>query len=208
MRGTRFVLEDLRPLREKSMMTDRARLRALLEKATPRPWCVVRLRMDPCPAIEAKVDSESVTLASVYGSGGDPQALTKVPKADNAALIVAAVNALPELLDEVERRDGRWACPECGCIGHERLERERDEEKEKREESDRDIAEIEGLRQAAESESARLRAQRDGLRVALLAKGYHAPQNGGRCQHGMEAWVGSHCEYDCAALAAVDKEGA
>ena len=153
----------------------RARLRALLAAATPGPW-------DPCLG---SGHNRCTALRSEYGgllcdfqpdwflAEGYDRRRDYQPDMD---LVVAAVNALPALLDEREEAE----------------------------------AALRGSQEALQyvvDENNALRAQRDGLREALLAKGYHAPQNGGRCQHGMKAWVGSHCKYDCAALAAVDKEG-
>ena len=182
---------------------DRARLRALLEKATPGPWRSGRSDMTTLSTDEASPFYKNIYVTDPRGGthlGHDLPFIVARGQGDeaeclaNAALIVAAVNALPALLDECERLErenarltkpgtgydpeagactychGVGACPRCwGRVGIDRLERERDEEKEKREESDRDIAEIEGLRQAAESEVARLRAQRDGLREALAS---------------------------------------
>jgi len=64
-------------------MTDTQKLRELLAKATPGPW--------------ALNDDDTISLAS-----GEKTAWRQAHRA-NCALIVAAVNALPELLNEVER---------------------------------------------------------------------------------------------------------
>lgn len=69
--------------------TDTLRLRALLERATPGPWSAVRR------SILRHVDGEPDMVATASGGSDDAAA--------DAALIVAAVNALPALCDEVDR---------------------------------------------------------------------------------------------------------
>jgi hypothetical protein len=64
-------------------MTDIQQLRDLLAAATPGPWIVN--------------DDDTISLAS-----GEKAAWRQAHRA-NCALIVAAVNALPDLLDEVNR---------------------------------------------------------------------------------------------------------
>jgi hypothetical protein len=85
------------------MSVDISKLRALLEAATPRPW-----RHEPSAA-------ENNRAAYVEGVNGRNVASTDtfydcsildMSNAD-AALICAAVNALPGLLDEVERLRAR-----------------------------------------------------------------------------------------------------
>lgn len=82
-------------------MVDIEKLRALLAAATPGPWeCVLS---GPAPRIEA-VDKRRGMRAA-----GDPHpVIARMPKdyaptLANGDIIAAAVNALPELLDEVER---------------------------------------------------------------------------------------------------------
>jgi hypothetical protein len=79
-------------------MTDIEKLRELLAKATPGPWYYYEGEIE---------DGKQIEGADLRGNGasvwridmGDYDALDNA----NAALIVAVVNALPELLDEVER---------------------------------------------------------------------------------------------------------
>ena len=109
-------------------MVDTEKLRALLAAATPGPWeCVLS---GPAPRIEA-VDKRRGMRAA-----GDPHpVIARMPKdhapdSANGDIIAAAVNALPELLDEVERLRARKAelcpcvrryetpgCDECGGVG-------------------------------------------------------------------------------------------
>jgi hypothetical protein len=88
-----------------------AELRALLDAATPGPWEV--------EASGAEYDADDNEIESGWMRG--PQMLDKYDyetlRLTDAALIVAAVNALPELLDELEhRREAMrietW-CPVC-----------------------------------------------------------------------------------------------
>ncbi len=64
-------------------------LRELLAKATPRPWYS---RADNCDVYATKVNPHTLVVEAQDSDTG----------ANDAALIVAAVNALPELLDELE----------------------------------------------------------------------------------------------------------
>lgn len=79
---------------------DRDRLRALLAAATQGPW-----RSDP-----------RLSHHVVVGDGPATRALTRRPKQADALLIAAAVNALPELLDELDRAGivANCTCAECG----------------------------------------------------------------------------------------------
>ena len=72
--------------------------RVLLAKATPGPWCARPLAGGFNHAVTRRDDSYShpdmeAPVASVGGDGS------------NAALIVAAINALPALLDRLERAE-------------------------------------------------------------------------------------------------------
>lgn len=88
---------------------DRQELRRLLGKATPGPWWV-SVRLDA-----SEPDESSQALGIGAGPDDDPTILATTPGCasfDNgsepdrwepdAELIVAAVNALPELLDRLE----------------------------------------------------------------------------------------------------------
>ena len=78
---------------------DRAELRRLLEEATPRPWEAYR----PHPHY-ARYAVDRVTPE---GHLGDDVATTEDVNAEaNAQLIAAAVNALPGLLDALEKAEG------------------------------------------------------------------------------------------------------
>jgi len=71
------------------MANDIDALRALLAKATQGPW----------------THAQSVSADAITALEGDYEieVVSDVHRDDNAALIVAAVNALPSLCDEVER---------------------------------------------------------------------------------------------------------
>lgn len=83
---------------------DTAALRELESRATPRPWADINgggyLSGLPAHVVKARGDDVPWFIADVQGDldvdgvGGDPVA--------NAALIVAARNALPALLDEID----------------------------------------------------------------------------------------------------------
>ncbi len=82
-------------------MTTLDELRALLSEATQRPWQTKNIPYnkldDPCIFSGA---TGQYVCQLVY----DQQSITQRPEVDaDAALIVAAINALPELLDRVER---------------------------------------------------------------------------------------------------------
>ena len=84
------------------MSIDLPALRALLEQATPRPWLGPRIT-DAWPPGHVGVyavdeDGEPIDVIGCTGHilGGDGAT-------SDAALTRAAVNALPELLDELER---------------------------------------------------------------------------------------------------------
>lgn len=80
-------------------MTDTTELRRLLAEATPGPWSVEEYPDMP---------GSFYVKAGVFGLH------------ENAALIVAARNALPALLDENDRlREAltNWKCPSCGGTG-------------------------------------------------------------------------------------------
>lgn len=73
---------------------DVARLRGLLARATPGPWR---------EADDGWIDADSDMVA--YGSDNPRSVAINYGADANAALIVAAVNALPELLDAADERD-------------------------------------------------------------------------------------------------------
>jgi hypothetical protein len=94
-----------------------AKLRALLAASTPGPWEVngrgIDSRLDVAPWSETVVDMEE------RGAGYMRYDALVLSEPD-AALICAAVNALPELLriveavaklDGINGPDGCWACP-------------------------------------------------------------------------------------------------
>jgi hypothetical protein len=92
-------------------MVDIAKLRELLAAATPRPWRdtwdqVADGRVEDQFAIvtDAASDPLGGCVVGLIEYDGENVAVRK----GDAALIVAAVNALPSLLDELERlqRDG------------------------------------------------------------------------------------------------------
>lgn len=72
-----------------------ARLRALIENATPLPWEVV---FEPGKHIVIGSRTEHTGVCVIFNDVHDLEY-----KQDNAALIVSAVNAIPALLDEVEK---------------------------------------------------------------------------------------------------------
>jgi len=78
-------------------MTDTQKLRELLAKATPGPWensnGHIGLYIEERPEWSAIANVEHHPDQGASADEGN----------SNAALIVAAVNALPDLLDEVER---------------------------------------------------------------------------------------------------------
>ena len=77
-------------------MTTTDRLRALLAEATPGPWDVDDIHPDHCA--QSPWGHKTVT----FGPGSVALALMSPEDQPTAALIVAAVNALPALLDVVE----------------------------------------------------------------------------------------------------------
>lgn len=98
-------------------MVDIEKLRALLAAATPGPWKCMQ------DGTAAWIDQGNVKKAVWLGIARGDQ------NRRDANLIAAAVNALPELLDKVERLRARTAalcdcalvaragCPECGGVG-------------------------------------------------------------------------------------------
>lgn len=95
-------------------MTDLARLRELLAAATPGPW-------------ETAERSDTINVQA--GQRAVARCQRKAGVWRDAALIVAAVNALPALLDRIEalervaeaaRRRRHGACRICGVIWSER----------------------------------------------------------------------------------------
>jgi hypothetical protein len=80
-------------------------LRKLLEKATKGPWYhydeVFRRQFSNRRVTEIQRDRDGLTIINWTGFDGLPTA-TRRAKNHNARLIVAAVNALPALLDRVE----------------------------------------------------------------------------------------------------------
>lgn len=91
-------------------MTDRTELRRLLELATPGPW--------EANTSEATMDDRSGWR---IGHPRRPQAFSAVMRAADAQLIAAAVNALPDLLDQLDAADAAPmtthpdSLPRCGC---------------------------------------------------------------------------------------------
>jgi hypothetical protein len=85
------------------------RLRGLLAEGTPGPW---RSRKWTAPRMVEIV--ASTMPAIVPWSGFDDSARTKQEHNANAALIAAAVNALPALLDVAE---AAAKCVEWGDVG-------------------------------------------------------------------------------------------
>ena len=76
-------------------MIDTAELRRLLAEATPGEWRAVE-RGNSVPS--------HVVVTTAYDGAPSVNVCSGIsPRTGNAALIVAAVNALPALLDEVER---------------------------------------------------------------------------------------------------------
>lgn len=96
-------------------MVDTTKLRALLAVATARPWHTdVWYGNDDggWAAIGPHcVASEADGFDDAPGSSSYDQAMA------DAALILGAINALPELLDEVERLRARKA-EMCGCVNY------------------------------------------------------------------------------------------
>ena len=73
-----------------------AALRELLAKATPGPWTYPNAQFGSGFAFYGK-DDEQIMRASEHWS-------TLEPSDEDAALIVAAVNSLPELLDALSEK--------------------------------------------------------------------------------------------------------
>lgn len=109
-------------------MVDTTKLRALLAVATARPW-----RTDVWYGTDdggwAAIGPHCVA-SEADGFDDAPETPSYDQAMADAALIAAAVNALPELLDEVERLRARKAelcpcvrryetpgCDECGGVG-------------------------------------------------------------------------------------------
>ena len=86
-------------------MVDVDELRALLSTASPAPWRAVIGEDQPVSyyrglvGLAANADDGGYT--SIVSDAPGTRCVEKV--AENARLIAAAVNALPELLDEIER---------------------------------------------------------------------------------------------------------
>jgi hypothetical protein len=105
-------------------MTDEiAELRALLEKATPRPWAVRpdvdrigRKRGWLCLWNGARPVVYPATVETHDGESGEITTWSGVQiSPDDAALIVAAVNALPALLTRVEAAESALAASRAEC---------------------------------------------------------------------------------------------
>lgn len=109
-------------------MVDTTKLRALLAVATARPW-----RTDVWYGTDdggwAAIGPHCVA-SEADGFDDAPESVSYDQAMADAALIAGAVNALPELLDEVERLRARKAelcpcvrryettgCDECGGVG-------------------------------------------------------------------------------------------
>lgn len=95
------------------MMTDVQKLRALLDTASPRPW-----RADVwCGTDDGGWAAIGPHCVASEADGFDdaPETPSYDQAMADAALIAAAVNALPEMLDEVERLRARKA-EMCDCV--------------------------------------------------------------------------------------------
>jgi hypothetical protein len=91
-------------------MTDTAKLRELLAKATPGPWKTIQAAKPngaeqsiDCGIFAGRDDLLAETFEIVGYLDGKGSPYKKLPSEVNAALIVAAVNALPALLDEIDK---------------------------------------------------------------------------------------------------------
>lgn len=145
---------------------DTQRLRELLEAATPGPWIT-----DP-------EDRDSVIGAVEWGTDGRVidgiDVIYRMGVTEDAALIVAAVNALPALLEEVEtlRADRAWQ--EERAVGNaaawdeerqswskrsERLTQERDALRSELARSDRELVDL-GAKWAIKNDALRAEVER------------------------------------------------
>ena len=99
---------------------DRQRLRDLARKASPLPWALGPLRHDDWGCIrDATGKPVASTCTQAVISAGGPEQV-----AINGEYIVAAVNALPKLLDEIERlRDAL-----CVVVGSLRVAAEKEDD--------------------------------------------------------------------------------
>lgn len=106
-----------------------ARLRALEAKATPGPWeCANLGPARNIPAVIQREDDDWVPVAYFSDERGD--GLAAEPEHDGN-LIVTARNALPDLLDEVERLnayDRALSAVMPAVLAKQKIERERDAE--------------------------------------------------------------------------------
>jgi hypothetical protein len=91
------------------MTTDRTELRRLAEAATPGPWQQSRFVDGPMfarmgPAWKATRTAEESTMVRGAGIVGDPRCnpVGAIRSDEDRALALAAVNALPALLDELD----------------------------------------------------------------------------------------------------------
>lgn len=111
-----------------SVTVDLPHLRALLDGASPLPWTACRDGDCECGFIWHAADGVACVVKD-----GDPDAVTRSEGARriDARLIVAAVNALPGLLERVERAESNEDAQRQAAVHAEaranRLERERDE---------------------------------------------------------------------------------
>ena len=94
-------------------MVDIEKLRALLAAATPRPWLA---------AVWYGTDDGGWAAIGPHCVASEADGFDDAPETPSydqahadAALIVGAVNALPELLDEIERLRARKA-EVCDCV--------------------------------------------------------------------------------------------
>ncbi len=83
---------------------DLAALRALVEQATPLPWAHDRSGVFHVESLGPILDEDRTRKGNAVGIGrvGDSYPRGDNHPTENMALIVAAVNALPALLDELE----------------------------------------------------------------------------------------------------------
>lgn len=85
-------------------------LRALLAKATPGPWRLRLTDLERPDYAEIDGDRHGALATVVYRMEDDKRFGKNSPENEaNAALIVAAINALPALLDRLEKAEGELA---------------------------------------------------------------------------------------------------
>lgn len=90
--------------------SDRETLRALIAAATPLPWAEF-CESDDCWIQQADAEGAPVGIQAVMES--TPEAINP----ENKALVLAAVNALPGLLDHIDRLTFAWKQAEGDISG-------------------------------------------------------------------------------------------